>query len=83
MKKKTITQIVTLLLLIATIICVITGLFKWPGLITALGLTYRQVPMTLITSIHDWSGMLIAVFAAVHIFQFRGLMKRMVRGLVH
>ncbi|HWQ66749.1 MAG TPA: DUF4405 domain-containing protein [Methanospirillum sp.] len=82
MKRKTVTQVTTLLLLIATIICVITGIIKWPGLITALGLTYRQVPLALITDIHDWSGLLMAGLAALHLFQFRGMMRRMTRGLM-
>lgn len=81
MKRRTVMQITTFILLITTIICVITGLVKWPGLITALGLTFRQVPMAQITSIHDWSGLLMTVLAAVHVFQFRGMMTRMARGL--
>ncbi|MFH0966410.1 MAG: DUF4405 domain-containing protein [Methanobacteriota archaeon] len=82
MKRKTVTQAVTLLLLIVTIVCAITGLIKWPGLITALGLSYRQVPVALITNVHDWSGLLMAGLAAAHIFQFRGMMKQMTRGLL-
>ena len=82
MKRKTVTQITTLLLLISTIICVITGLIKWPGLITGLGLTYRQVPVTLITELHDWSGLVMTILVVLHVFQFKGMMKRMVRGLL-
>ncbi len=81
MKRRTVMQLTTLILLITTIICAITGLVKWPGLITALGLTFRQVPMTQITSIHDWSGLLMAALAAIHVFQFRGMITRMTRGL--
>jgi cytochrome b subunit of formate dehydrogenase len=82
MKRKTVTYVMTVLLLITTIICVITGFIKWPGLITALGLTYRQVPVALITNIHDWSGLCIVVLTLVHIYQFRGMMKRMTLGLI-
>jgi hypothetical protein len=82
MKRKTVTQITTLLLLISTIICVITGIIKWPGLITGLGLTYRQVPLALITDLHDWSGLLMTILAALHVLQFNGMLKRMVRGLM-
>lgn len=82
MKRKTLTRITTLLLLISTTICVITGFIKWPGLITGLGLTYRQVPLALITDIHDWSGLAMAILAALHVMQFRGIFRRMVRGLV-
>ncbi|MDD1724913.1 MAG: DUF4405 domain-containing protein [Methanospirillum sp.] len=81
MKRKTVTQITTFLLLISTIICVITGFIKWPGLITGLGLTYRQVPVALITDIHDWSGLLMAILAVLHVLQFKGMLKSMVRVL--
>lgn len=83
MKRKTVRQGTALLLLIATIICAISGFVKWPGLITGLGLTYRQVPVTLITDIHDWSGLMVTALVAVHIFQFRSVVKRMVSGLIH
>lgn len=72
-------RITSLLLLIATIICVITGIIKWPGLISALGLTYRQVPVAIITDIHDWSGLLMTVLVMVHVYQFRGFIRRMAR----
>jgi len=81
MKRKTVTQITTFLLLISTIICVITGIIKWPGLITALGLTYRQVPLMLITEIHDWSGLVMLILFTLHVFQFKGMMTRMARSL--
>ena len=82
MKRKTVIRITAILLLITTIICVITGIVKWPGLINAMGLTYRQVPMSLITIIHDWSGILMAVLTAVHAFQFRGMLTRMIKEML-
>ncbi len=82
MKRKTVITVTTLLLLISTIVCVGTGLIKWPGLIPALGLTYRQVPLALITNLHDWSGLMMMVVAIAHVIQFKGMMKRMVRNLI-
>lgn len=82
MKRKTVTHITALLLLIATIICVITGFIKWPGLITGLGLTYRQVPVAVITDLHDWSGLCMTVLTALHVLQFKGMLKRMTQGLI-
>lgn len=79
MKKKTLINATTFILLIATIICVVTGIIKWPGLITSLGMTYRQLPITLITDLHDWSGIIMMVAAGAHLFQFRRRMMRMVR----
>lgn len=81
MKRRTIITITSFLLLIATIICVVTGLIKWPGLIPALGLTYRQVPLTLITDLHDWSGLCMTILAIAHIFQFKGIFKRLIRTI--
>lgn len=82
MNKKTVVRITSFLLLIATTICVVTGIIKWPGLIPALGLTYRQVPVALITDIHDWSGLLMTVLVLGHVYQFRGFIRRMVRNVI-
>jgi cytochrome b subunit of formate dehydrogenase len=82
MSIKTVIRITSLLLLIVTVICVVTGILKWPGLIPALGLTYRQVPVALITDLHDWSGLLMTVLVMVHIYQFRGFIRRMARNLI-
>ena len=82
MKRRTVTHITALLLLISTIICIITGIIKWPGLIPALGLTYQQVPLALMTTIHDWSGMVMMGLIIAHLYQFRAMMKHMVRGLI-
>lgn len=82
MKRKTVIRVTTLLLLIATIVCAGTGLVKWPGLIPALGLTYRQVPLALITDLHDWSGLMMMVLAIAHVIQFKGMVKRMVSNCI-
>jgi cytochrome b subunit of formate dehydrogenase len=82
MNRKTVIRLTSFLLLIVTIICVVTGIMKWPGLISALGLTYRQVPVLLITEIHDWSGLLMTVLVMVHVYQFRGFIRRMARNLI-
>jgi hypothetical protein len=82
MKSKTVIRVTTLLLLIATIVCAGTGLVKWPGLIPALGLTYRQVPLALITDLHDWSGLMMMVLAIAHVIQFKGMVKRMVSNCI-
>lgn len=82
MNKKTVIRLTSFLLLIVTIICVVTGIIKWPGLIPALGLTYRQVPVAIITDIHDWSGLLMTVLVMVHVYQFRGFIRRMVRTVI-
>jgi hypothetical protein len=77
MKKKTLINGTTVILLIATIICAGTGIVKWPGLINALGLTYRDLPMALLTELHDWTGLVMLIFAGIHLAQFRRRMMRM------
>lgn len=37
--RRRITDLTTFLLFIITVICLITGIIKWPGLLTKLGLT--------------------------------------------
>jgi hypothetical protein len=54
-------------ILISTLLCFATGVVKWPGLISALGLSYHDLPMAAITSIHDYSGVFIGIFACIHI----------------
>jgi len=60
-------------------ICFITGIIKWPFLIQTLGISFRQLPMTLITDLHDLSGLLLGVFTVLHLVQYRKLIRRMVR----
>jgi hypothetical protein len=62
------------------IVCVITGFVKWPGLISTIGMSYRRVPLVLVTDLHIWSGLCIALLSAIHVFQLRGRMMRMIRS---
>jgi hypothetical protein len=70
--------VTTLILLISTSICGITGIIKWPGLIPALGLSFRDLPMALITDIHDWSGIIMMLTTIIHLVYFRRRLIRMV-----
>lgn len=47
--------------------CFITGIIKWPGLITALGLKYSSLPMEGISALHDGSGIAIGLLAEAHV----------------
>lgn len=77
MQKRIVRNITSVLLLIAMVICFITGIIKWPFLLQNLGISYRQLPMTLITDIHDWFGVLLGILAVFHVIQYRKLIKRM------
>lgn len=78
MMRNQIIAVTTLILLISTAVCGITGIIKWPGLIPALGLSFRDLPMALITDIHDWSGIIMMLTSIIHLVYFRKRLIRMV-----
>lgn len=78
MMRNQIITITTLVLLVATSICGVTGIIKWPGLIPALGISFRDLPMALITDIHDWSGIIMMLTTIIHLVYFRKRLLRMV-----
>ena len=45
----------------------ITGLIKWPALVRWFGLSHRSLPMTKITIIHDWTGLIMGLLVLVHL----------------
>lgn len=48
--------------------CFITGLLKWHGIINIIGLElYRAVSSRSLSSIHDWSGVVVGVLIIVHL----------------
>ncbi len=67
MKRPWINYIVDIGMLIAFILVAITGILKFPGLLKALGIGIRGFKWFLISKIHDWSGMALAVLALVHL----------------
>ena len=62
MDKVKLNYIVNILILIAVIVVAITGLIKWPG----LGLVRGQ-QMVQISFVHDWSGLIMAILAVLHV----------------
>lgn len=68
MKKTTIKYIVDILLLISFLVCFITGLIKWPGLINLIGVkAWRVLHFHGISNIHDFSGLIMGLLVIVHI----------------
>jgi sugar phosphate permease len=47
--------------------CFVTGLIKFPGLLRWLNVSMRQLPMGMITDIHDWSGVVMGVCVLAHL----------------
>ena len=68
MKKRTVVNyFVDIGMLIAFVLVVITGIFKWPSLLPALGIPYSAVPLAAFTYIHDWAGLILSILAIIHV----------------
>lgn len=54
---------------ISFLIVALTGIFKFSGFREFIGvsLAYRDPPMPLISALHDWSGVVMAVIVLVHL----------------
>jgi hypothetical protein len=59
--------IVDVLLALSFLAVTLTGILKFPGLIPALGLSYRDLPMVFLSNLHDWSGIAMAVLVLIHL----------------
>ena len=60
-----------------------TGLIKWMVLMRMLGLTGTVLPLALISDIHDWAGLCLGVFVAVHLFINRAWIRATTRKIIH
>ncbi len=69
MEKNTIKYILDIGLGISFLIVTLTGIFKFTGFREFLGisLSYRDLPMPLISNFHDWSGVVMAVIVLIHL----------------
>jgi hypothetical protein len=82
MEKTLKNYVIDMAILVSGAICGITGIVKWPGLTSSLGLTYQSLPLDLITSLHDWSGLLICIFASLHVVMHLKLLIAMTKKLL-
>ena len=80
MNKKQFRNVISILLLLMMVVCFTTGMIKWPFLIQSLGVSYRDLPMALITDVHDWSGLVAGVLTVLHCIQYRNLIRKMIHG---
>jgi len=60
-------NIVDVLLFVFSIIVVISGVIKFPGLLTLLNIDPFSLPQAEITFLHDWIGIALTVLTLVHI----------------
>ena len=55
-------------LVISFLICFITGLIKWPGLIRLIGAsTHKILYIKNISLLHDWSGLIMGMLVLAHL----------------
>ena len=67
MTKQIIHYWVDLLMIITSLVVIITGLIKFPGWLTAIGINYLSLPMGLFTWLHDWIGLMLVVLVIIHL----------------
>lgn len=66
-KKLLFNYIINIILLISGIMVAVTGIIKFPGFITKIGLSYKDLPMGTISAVHDWSGLVMVISLIFHI----------------
>lgn len=59
--------VIDVALLAAGLLCIATGFVKWPGVVYALGLSYRPSLIDIITQVHDWTGLLLGIGVVLHV----------------
>ncbi len=67
MKRNVLLYIVNILLFVFSIIVVISGVIKFPGLLPLLNIDPFLLPQAEITFLHDWIGIVLTVLTLVHI----------------
>jgi hypothetical protein len=67
---------------IAFLACFITGLFKFTFFMRLFGLTSLVLPIAQMSNLHDWSGLLLGLFVAVHLILNRGWIMAMTRKVL-
>jgi hypothetical protein len=67
---------------IAFLACFITGMFKFTFFMRLFGLTSLVLPIAQMSNLHDWSGLLLGLFVAVHLILNRGWIMAMTRKIL-
>jgi len=67
---------------VAFLACFITGMFKFTYFMRLFGLTSLILPIAQMSNLHDWSGLLLGLFVAVHLILNRGWILAMARKII-
>ena len=67
---------------VAFLFCAVTGIFKFTLLMQVFGLTDVVLPLALMSDIHDWTGIILCVLVALHLFLNRAWILAMTRKIL-
>ena len=67
---------------VAFLACFITGMFKFTYFMRLSGLTSLKLPIAQTSNLHDWSGLFLGLFVAVHLILNRGWIVAMTRKVL-
>jgi hypothetical protein len=67
---------------VAFLISFITGMFKFTYFMRLFGLTSLRLPIAQMSNLHDWSGLLLGLFVAVHLVLNRGWIMAMTKKVL-
>ena len=59
--------IVNIGLIISFLAVFVTGIIKFPGLLSSLGIGRGSLPMYGISRVHDWAGLIMGILVFVHL----------------
>ena len=67
---------------VSFLVCFITGMFKFTFFMRLFDLTSLVLPIALMSKIHDWSGLALGLFIAVHLVLNRTWIITMTRKIL-
>lgn len=67
MRRDLLIWLVDLGLAISFILVAITGVIKFPGLPQVIGMRYKDLPISELSMLHDWSGIALIVLVLIHL----------------
>jgi hypothetical protein len=67
---------------VSFLVCFITGMFKFTFFMRLSGLTTLVLPIAQMSNIHDWSGLALGLFVAVHLVLNRAWIMTMTRKIL-
>ena len=82
MDSQTAKWIVNVLMGAVFLVSFCTGVLKFTLLMRGLGLTSIVLPLARISDIHDWAGLVLGIFVAIHLFLNRAWILTMTKKMI-